>query len=80
MPVSSYRQPIIDVLKRLGGSARVKDVLRGVEEEMHLGQANLKKFSNGQVTWQNRAQWARLELKDEGVLRSDSEWGWWELA
>ena len=79
-PVSSYRQPIIDVLKRLGGSARVKDVLRGVEEEMHLGQADLKKLSNGQVTWQNRAQWARQELKDEGVLRSDSEWGWWELV
>ena len=79
-PVSSYRQPIIDVLKNLGGSARVKDVLRDVEKEMHLGHADRKKLSSGQVTWQNKAQWARLELKDEGVLRSDSERGWWELA
>lgn len=79
-PVSSFHQPIIDVLKRLGGRARAKDVLSGIEEEMNLGRADLKKLGTGQVIWKNRAQWARQALKENGVLKPDSDRGWWELA
>jgi len=77
---ASFSSAIIKVLKRLGGRARAKDVLSGVESELNLSQADLKKRSNGQVVWRNNAQWAQQQLKKKGVLRSDSQWGWWELA
>ncbi len=79
-PPASFRQPIVDVLKKLGGRGRTKDVLNRVESQVNLNQADLKKRSNGQLVWQNNAQWARLKLKEDGVLKSDSQWGWWELA
>ena len=79
-PQASFRQPIIDVLKRLGGRARAKDVLSSLEKEMNLSQADLKKLSNGLAVWSNKAHWVRQQLKEEGVLKRDSQWGWWELA
>ena len=79
-PQSDFRQPIVDVLKRLGGRARAKDVLRGIEDVMNLSSADRRKLRTGQVVWKNKAQWARQQLKDDGVLKRDSAWGWWELA
>ena len=79
-PKASFRQPIIDVLERLGGRARAKDVLSSLEKEMNLSQADLKKLSNGLAVWSNNAHWVRQQLKEEGVLKRDSQWGWWELA
>lgn len=79
-PQSSFRQPIVNVLTRLGGRGRARDVLSGVEREMNLNQADRTKLGSGAVVWKNRVQWARLQLKDEGVLKPDSPHGWWELA
>lgn len=79
-PQSSFRQPIVDVLTRLGGRARAKDVLNAIEDIMSLSSADRRKLRTGQVVWKNKAQWARQQLKDDGVLKRDSARGWWELA
>lgn len=79
-PQASYLPAIVNVLKRLGGRGRVRDVLSGVEKEVSLSQADWEKHRTGAVIWKNNAQWARQRLKDEGILRSDSPYGWWELA
>lgn len=79
-PLASFRQPIVDVLKKLGGRGRTKDVLSRVESQVNLNQADLKRRSNGQLVWHNNARWARQKLKEDGVLKSNSQRGWWELA
>ena len=81
-PQSAFRQPIIDVLKELGGGGQAKDVLERVERRMRkqLNQADYKPLKKGQKIWVNKAQWMRLKLKDERILKSDSPHGWWELA
>lgn len=81
-PQSAYRQPIVDVLTELGGRGRAKDVLEGVRRRMRhqLHGADYKQLKSGQEVWANKTQWARQQLKQEGVLRADSPHGWWELA
>lgn len=81
-PQSAFRQPIINVLKELGGGGQAKDVLERVERRMRkqLNQADYKSRKNGQKIWAYSAQWMRLKLKDERILKSDSPHGWWELA
>lgn len=81
-PISAYRQPIVDVLKDLGGGGQAKAVLEQVEQRMKakLNQADYRRLKNGQEVWSNKAQWMRQQLKNEGVLKSDSRRGWWELA
>ena len=82
-PQSAFRQPIIDVLKELGGGGQAKDVLERVEGRMRkqLNQADYKLLKSGrEEVWKNNAQWMRQKLKDDGTLKSDSPRGWWELA
>lgn len=82
-PPKVYEQPIIDILRQLGGSAPAKEVRRILLETMgsKLSAADLevhKKYK--EVVWWNRARWARQALVTAGVLRSNSPNGIWELA
>ena len=81
-PQSAFRQPIVDILLELGGSAQAGEVLRRLKGKMgcQLGPKDRKRLKNGQEVWMNKAQWARQKLKEEGVLKPDSRRGWWELA
>ena len=82
-PQSAFRFPILDSLYELGGNARTKDVLKVVEKRMHqsLTHADYEQNRNGtDFRWHNRAQWERLRLVHEGLLRNDSGWGIWELT
>lgn len=79
-PATEFQQPIVTVLKALGGRGRAKDVTAGVGEQVQLRSGDLAQYEGGQVVWENSVAWARQKLKDEGVLKADSPWGWWELA
>ena len=79
-PQAEFHQPIMDVLEELGGSGRAKDVTARVGERVQLRSGDLEQYENGQVVWESSVAWARNELKDEGILKADSPWGWWELA
>lgn len=82
-PQSAFRQPIIDVLKDLGGGGEVKQVLELVEQRMRrqLNRADYERRERSkQVIWSNNARFMRLALKKEGILKSDSPRGWWELV
>ena len=81
-PQQAFRQPIVDVLNDLGGKGQAKVVLKRVEQRMkrRLNEADYERLNNGQEVWSNKAQWMRQQLKNEGVIRSDSQHGWWELA
>ena len=81
-PQSAYREPLVDVLKELGGKGRAKDVIERVGRRLQgkLSPADYKRYKNGQIVWAERVQWERVALKKKGILKSNSRRGLWELA
>lgn len=82
-PQQAYRQPILEALYELGGSAYVGDVLQMVEKKMKpiLNEIDYQKLPSGvDIRWHNTAMWERLKLVKEGLLKSGSPNGIWELS
>lgn len=81
-PEDAFRLPILESLKELGGKAEVRVVLDKVYEKMKhiLNEYDMQKLSTGGIRWQNTAQWARQSMVNEGLLKSDSEHGIWEIS
>ncbi|MCD6327198.1 hypothetical protein J7M28_06565 [bacterium] len=79
---SVLRQLIIDALLSYGGRARSRDVLKWIEGKLE-GQftpRDLETRMDGRtLVWKNNVQWQRAIMVREGVLRSDSPTGIWEL-
>lgn len=82
-PQRAYRQPILESLYDLGGSASVGDVLQMVERMMKpiLNEVDYQKLPSGvDIRWRNTAMWERFSLAQEGLLKSGSPTGIWELS
>lgn len=80
---ATFRQLIVAVLKSSGGRAKVAEVLDGVGERLKgkLLPGDLEVRQDGKtLAWRNNAQWERLRMVHDGVLRSDSPNGIWELS
>lgn len=83
LPRSAMRNSIVFALRNLGGSAPKEKVLELVETELHgsfLSADLVWLESSRKYAWQNSAKHARAELVGEGILRSDSPKGVWELS
>jgi hypothetical protein len=76
-----YREPIIEALKELGGSANVYDVLDLVYQKVkdQLTEIDLSETLTGNKRWWNTAQWERHLMVKDGLVKSDSPRGIWEL-
>ena len=76
------RNLIIEALQYYGGSAHKNDVLKYMEKKLHgkllLGDLEWRDATNDYV-WQNNACWERNAMKNEGLLKSGSLRGIWEL-
>jgi len=79
----TLRNLIIEALQHFGGSANINDVLKFMEAQLE------GKFLPGDLVWrettrdhawQNNACWERYEMVKDGILRSDSPRGTWELS
>ena len=82
-PQHAYRIPILEALEQLGGRASMRDVLNLVYEKMkdRLTEDDLKPLSSGgDIRWANTAQWERYNMVREGLLKSDSPRGVWEIT
>ncbi len=83
-PESDFFLPILQSLIELGGKAKMKDVLQKVYDKMKnkLNTYDLQSLSSDAKSkrWQNTAQWARNTMVNEGLLKSDSPWGIWEIT
>lgn len=77
-----FRSEIIDALKVLGGSGTNVEVLKIIEERMkdNLLPGDFEKRSRGMLVWKNNVHWERNSMREEGILRSDSPRGMWELS
>jgi len=83
-PMGDYYQPILQALNESGGSARVNDVLERVEQLMKgvLREVDYEPLPSNteMLRWRNTAQWARDAMVREGLLKSNSPRGVWEIT
>jgi len=83
-PEETYYQPILKTLAQMGGSGKMNDVLVLVEKSM---KGTLKKVDYEPLAsdpemlrWRNSAQWARNTMVTQGLLKSTSPRGTWEIS
>jgi len=82
LPVGDYWVPILRLLVEAGGSAHANDVIDALEERMGnaLQDRDRETLRNGEVRWRNRARFARLRMKERGLLSNTSQRGIWEVT
>ncbi len=82
LPQKEFRQPLLEVLYQMGGSAHVTDLRPVMKEKMIsvLLSGDLERLSSGDARWWNATCWERFNLVREGYLRGDSPRGTWELS
>ena len=78
----AYVRPLIESLADLGGRAAARDVIESLGKKLahQLTAADKETISSGAVRWQNRAQFVRLRLVEQGLLSKHSPRGVWELT
>ncbi|MGC9057292.1 MAG: winged helix-turn-helix domain-containing protein [Candidatus Saccharicenans sp.] len=83
-PEGAFRQPILESLIELGGSAKMAEVLNLVEKKL---KGKLTKFDyeplpsdRKTIRWTNTARGCRNTLVKEGLLKSGSPYGIWEIS
>lgn len=83
-PEDAFRRPILETLMELGGSAPIGDVLDKVELKLKdvLNSYDREPLPSDprSVRWRNTAQWCRNTLVREGLMKSDSPYGIWEIS
>jgi hypothetical protein len=76
------RESIIKALTELGGSTHCSKVLDRMQEllENKLLPGDLEtRGKSDEPVWRNNARWERQMMVNEGILRKDSKFGYWEL-
>jgi len=74
--------PILEVLLEMGGSAPSNDVVDALGERMkdQFTPADHLRLKSGETRWRNRARFARLRMKERGLLKASSHRGVWEMS
>ncbi|MFC1583335.1 hypothetical protein ACFL4U_01495 [Candidatus Neomarinimicrobiota bacterium] len=78
-----YREYIIQILKDHGGSVRGRVVLEAIDQIHHdkFLEGDLEIRQDGHtIAWRNNVCWERNDMRKEGIIRSDSPRGVWELS
>ena len=75
-----YWRPILETLEELGGRAPIGEILRHLPGKVNLTASDYERTKSGWILWESRACWARQNMKDQGLLLSDSPRGVWEIA
>jgi len=82
-PRQAFRIPILEALIELSGKGKTNEILEKVERKMKhiLKSVDYEKVPSGvMIRWQNTAQWERYIMVQDGLLRSDSPKGIWEIT
>jgi len=82
LPESEYWLPILDLLREAGGRAKGRDVINALEDRLRprFGRADEDVLEMGEVRWRNRARFARLRMKELGLVSAESPRGVWEIT
>src|SRR5438093_11741225 len=77
---TDYINPVLDILKRLGGSGRPAEVCPAIAKELSLPDSVLEeRLANGVSRFENQVHWARFYLVKAGYIDS-SRRGVWSLT
>jgi hypothetical protein len=81
LPERDYWVPILNILVQAGGAAPAGDVIEILGEEIadQLKAADTERLNTGETRWKNRARFARLRMKEQGLLSSSGR-GVWEIT
>jgi restriction system protein len=82
-PVRTYWKPTLQALVEMGGAAPSHEVVKTVGEKLEfvLTEADREILPSGvDVRWKNRVAFQRENMKRQGLLRSDSPRGIWEIT
>jgi hypothetical protein len=79
-PKQVYRRPILRLLSEAGGQRPLNDVLNEIEKGFPFLPGDLEPITTGEIRWRNRAKWARKDMALEGLIKSDSPRGVWEIT
>jgi hypothetical protein len=82
LPMEEYELPLLRAISQLGGSAPAYKVKEAVEPMLadRLAAVDRARLQSGDVRWENRLGFARLDAVRRGHLRSNSRRGVWELS
>ena len=82
LPQREFREPILQVIYELGGSARRVEVFPALKNRMEgrLLAGDLECGRRGKEKWRRTAINARRQLVETGYLRDDSPRGVWALS
>jgi Mrr restriction endonuclease-like protein len=82
LPIKGYWVPILEVLAEAGGSAPSGEVIEALEPRMRdvLTPRDFEPIQSGEIRWRNRARFARLRMKERGLLSETSHRGLWEIT
>ena len=82
LPVEDYWVPVLQVLVEAGGEAPSNDVIDALEEKMGdlLSDRDRGRHESGEVRWRNRARFARLSMKERGLISDTSRRGIWAIT
>jgi restriction system protein len=83
-PEAAYYRSILIALEEAGGTAETNDVLTRVGTLMKdsLKRVDYEPLSSRPelIRWNHTARWARQEMVEKGLLKSDSQRGVWEIT
>jgi hypothetical protein len=81
-PARILRHHVLEVLRELGGRAKAGELFNAMECRLGSGflAGDLRADAQGVIAWRRKVGMLRYSLAAEGVLRSDSLTGVWELA
>jgi hypothetical protein len=82
LPVEDYWVPVLQVLVEAGGEAPSNDVVDALAEKMSdvLGERDWGRLESGEIRWRNRARFARLRMKEQGLISDTSRRGVWAIT
>jgi hypothetical protein len=82
LPVRAYWVPILQLLVERGGAAPANDVIEALEDRMRniLTPGDFRPLNSGEIRWRNRARFARLRMKERGLMSDSSHRGVWEIT
>lgn len=77
---TDYLNPVLDSLKKLGGSARPAEVCPAIAKDLSLSDSIVEeRLANGVSKFENQVHWARFYLAKDGYIDS-SRRGVWSLT
>lgn len=82
LPESEYALPILEELAARGGRAAAREITHAVGERLKdkLTELDRQRVRSGDIRWENRVHFMRLRLREQGLLKSGSPRGTWELT